>query len=174
MPCPVLSAGSIRRAGCQHSTFPAPSFPWTHTPNGYHYPKPGEAGASKGWETWEHGIKGRRTSSSIPQEQTDAAGSDGTQQTLQEHPPGLLQSQQSLLDIRHPQKTSLETKPNRFAPALPKLWGVPQEQLRCAGAGPGFSTLPAGPRGRRWEEEPTGSPVLPTSSPGGLQEANFD
>lgn len=46
-------------------------------------------------------------------------GSDGTHQTSQEHPPSLLQSQQSLLDIRHPPKT-LETKPNT-------IWAVSQE-----------------------------------------------
>lgn len=106
---------------CQHpkSRLPAGHLPstlilQTHAPNNHRYPKPEEADASKGWETWEHGIWHRRTSSSIPQEQTDGAGSDGTQQTVQEHPPGLLQSQQSLLDIRHPQKTGLEVKPNGF------------------------------------------------------------
>lgn len=130
VPCPVLSAGSIQRAGCRHGTFLAPSFLGHMHPTATSTQNllPGEAGASKGWETWEHGIWGRRTRSSIPPEQTDGAVSDGTQQTLQEHPPGLLQSQQSLLNIRHPQKTSLETKPNRFAPVLPKLWGVPQER----------------------------------------------
>lgn len=68
VPCPVLSAGSVQRGGCRHGTFPAPSFlrhthPIATTTQNL---LPGEAGASKGWETWEHGIWGRRTSSSIP------------------------------------------------------------------------------------------------------------
>lgn len=70
--------------------------------------------------------------------------------TRQEQPCALLQSQQSLLNIRHPQKSSLEIKANRFAPAHPKLWGIPQEQECYARARPGFSALMAGPRGRRW------------------------
>lgn len=165
----MLSAGITQSVDCWHGTFQEPSFPGPKATQNLGRPM-----QRKAWKLGSMGVKSWKTGSSIPQEQTDGAGSDGTQQTLQEHPQALLQSQRSLRNIRHPQKLSFETKANRFAPAHPKLWGIPQEQECYARARPGFSALMAGPRGRRWEEEPTGSPVRPTSSPGGLQEANFD
>lgn len=85
--------------------FPGILLPWTQS-----YSKPGRPAPAKAWKPGSMGIESWKAGSSISQEKTDRAGSNRTQQILQEHLPALLQSQQSLLNIRHPQKTSLEIK----------------------------------------------------------------
>lgn len=93
VPCSVLSAGITQRVGCfQEPSFPGPKA--TQNLGGQCKQRLGNLGA------W--GFKSCKTGSSISQEKPDRVGSSRTQQTLQEHLPALLQSQQSLLNIRHP------------------------------------------------------------------------
>lgn len=110
VPCPVLSAGISQRVGCWHSTFQEHSFPGPKAIQ--------NLGMQKLRNT---GIKNWKTGSCISQEQTDGAGSNRTQQPLQEHLPALLQSQQSLLNIRHAQKSSLEIPSKQVCSCTPQI-----------------------------------------------------
>lgn len=89
------------RTGLLEQHLPGALLPWTQS-----YSKPGEASASKGLETWDQELEYWL----IHLPRANRPGSNRTQQTLQEHLPAVLQSQQSLLNIRHPQKPSLEIK----------------------------------------------------------------
>lgn len=93
VPGSVLSAGITQGVGCfQEPSFPGPKA--TQNMGGQCKQRLGNFGSMR--------IKSWKTGLSISQEKSDGAGSNRTQQSLQEHLPPLLQSQQSLLKIRHP------------------------------------------------------------------------
>lgn len=163
----ALSAGTAQRVGCfQEPSFPGPKA--TQNLGGQCKERLGNLG------TW--GSRAARLAHPSPRKKHTGLGAAGHSRPSKST---------FLLCCNHNKVCStsgthnktiklLEIKSKQVSPLHPKSWGAPQEQECNVRARPGFSVLISGLRERRWEEEPTGSPVLPTSSPGGLHEANFD